>query len=201
MKPLKLNIQFFADDHTIGVDFRVNVDEAKKELKKLEKEVKANEHAWKRFTVETEDWDKSAEGLRDGVDKLTKKQESQTKVVENLKKQYELVKDRLGENDQWTANLNERYEKARLELAKTNDELKDYQKKLDNSTDETKDLEKASDDLNGKFTILKGTVSQLIADGIKKLATTTFEAAKQVVDMGISFESAFAGEIILRPSC
>lgn len=320
MKPLKLNIQFFADDNMIAVEFNVNIGKAQEALKVLKREVDENRYVWERYQIETENWEKTADGLSGGIEKLTDVQKKQTEVVENLKRQYELVKAHLGENDSWTRGLAASYEDSRKKLAKTNDAIKQYeeqlykvtngiktadeeikelgdeitvlsneikkgkiawedyadetkdwnktadglQEKVDNLTDKQKkqeeileklnkqyklaeehygenskeasnysvkieelkrelgkttnelkdyddklekarngtlDLEDASKNLDGKFTILKGTVANLISDGIKKLATETFEAAKQVLDMGVSFESAFAGEIILRPSC
>ena len=312
MKPLKLNIQFFADDHSIGVEFNVNISKAKEALKVLKREVDENRSIWERYKIETEGWEETANGLSGGIEKLTDVQKKQAEVVENLKKQYELVKDRLGENDSWTRGLAASYEDSRKKLSKTTAEIKQYeeqlnkvvngtktadeeikelgdeivvlsneikkgkiawedyadetkdwdktadglQKKIDNLTEkqkkqeeileklnkqleiaeeyygenskeasnysvkieelkrelgktsnelkdyddklkEAKDgtvyLEDASDDLKGKFTVLKGVISQLIADGIKKLASTAVDAAKQMVDAGISFESAFAG--------
>lgn len=201
MKPLKLNIQFFASDTRIGVEFDVNMAAAKKALQILNNEVKKSEYAWKAYAAETEDWEDTSEGLQKKVDALTDKQKKQKEIVENLSKQYKASEERYGENHKLTSRLAKDYEAAKYELAKTNTELKDYTKKLDDANDETDDLSKATDDLEGKFTVLKSTMSQLIADGLKKLASVAIDTAREMVNVGISFESSFAGETILRPSC
>jgi acylphosphatase len=193
MKPLKLNIQFFASDTRIGVEFDVNMAAAKKALQILNNEVKKSEYAWKAYAAETEDWEQTADGLRKKVDALTDKQEKQKKIVENLSQQYKASEERYGENHKLTSRLAKDYEAAKYELAKTTTELKDYTNKLDDANNETDDLGDATDSLEGKFTVLKGTLSNLIADGLKKLADVAIETAKEMINAGISFESSFAG--------
>lgn len=163
------------------------------EITVLKNEVKKGETAWKTYTTETKEWDKTADGLQKKVDNLTDKKKKQEDILEKLNKQYKLSEEYLGENSKETSEYAAKVEDAKLELSKTNEELKDYNKKLDDVKNGTVNLEDASEDLKGKFTVLKGVISQLIADGIKKLASTTIDAAKAMVDAGISFESSFAG--------
>ena len=114
--------------------------------------------------------------------------------IKELTDKYKKLESQEGDNKDSLKKLKREIDDCEAEYSQLTNELEEHKKQQKRSND-------VLDEANDRFTVLKGTVANLISDGIKKLADMTIEAAKQVVDMGISFESAFAGEIILRPSC
>ena len=86
--------------------------------------------------------------------------------------------------------------KTQAEVEKYSDELGGLEKAADEADDETKDLTDAVEDsgdaakkaANDGFTVLKGALADLVADGIRK----AIDGFKSLVKEGIDYESAFA---------
>ena len=86
--------------------------------------------------------------------------------------------------------------KTQAEVEKYSDELGGLEKAADEADDETKDLTDAVENsgdaakkaANDGFTVLKGALADLVADGIRK----AIDGFKSLVKEGIDYESAFA---------
>lgn len=100
---------------------------------------------------------------------LTSTIESQQKEVEELKEAYKMAVEQYGKNSDEAKSLAKEIKSLSSELADNKEEMQ----KLD---DAANDLDKSLDsidtaDLNDGFTVLGGTLSNLVASAIKKVAS------------------------------
>lgn len=95
---------------------------------------------------------------------------------------------------------NKKIAESEAELTKTNSELVKYEKTTDDAGDETKKLAEKEKEvaertqqLNDSFSSTNIVIANLVADGIKKLATELKDLSKEVVETGSGFEDAIKG--------
>ena len=166
----------------------------------LERTAKAEEENSKRAEVLKKQYQEAAKQfgenseeckkLQSALNAVEKEQEANAKGVEDLR--IKIL------NQQAT-------------VGRTEKEFRNYQKQLENVDSAAKQAEGAADDLNGSlkdvegsaenattsteklkegFTVVKGVIASLIAEGIKKLSSEFVDLAKQAVDFKAEFESA-----------
>ena len=147
---------------------------------------KQYQEAAKQFGENSEECKK----LQSALNAVEKEQESNAKGVEDLR--IKIL------NQQAT-------------VGRTEKEFRNYQKQLENVENVSKQAEGAADDLSGSlkdvegsaenattsteklkegFTVVKGVIASLIAEGIKKLSSEFVDLAKQAVNFKAEFESA-----------
>lgn len=147
---------------------------------------KQYQEAAKQFGENSEECKK----LQSALNAVEKEQESNAKGVEDLR--IKIL------NQQAT-------------VGRTEKEFRNYQKQLENVENISKQAEGAADDLSGSlkdvegsaenattsteklkegFTVVKGVIASLIAEGIKKLSSEFVDLAKQAVNFKAEFESA-----------
>lgn len=95
---------------------------------------------------------------------------------------------------------NKKIAESEAELTKTNSELTKYEKTADNAGDETKKLAEKEKEvaektqqMNDNFSSTNIVIANLVADGIKKLASGLKDLSKEVVETGSGFEDAIKG--------
>ena len=166
----------------------------------LERTAKAEEENSKRAEVLKKQYQEAAKQfgenseeckkLQSALNAVEKEQEANAKGVEDLR--IKIL------NQQAT-------------VGRTEKEFRNYQKQLENVDSAAKQAEGAADDLSGSlkdvegsaenattsteklkegFTVVKGVIASLIAEGIKKLSSEFVDLAKQAVDFKAEFESA-----------
>lgn len=166
----------------------------------LERTAKAEEENSKRAEVLKKQYQEAAKQfgenseeckkLQSALNAVEKEQESNAKGVEDLR--IKIL------NQQAT-------------VGRTEKEFRNYQKQLENVENISKQAEGAADDLSGSlkdvegsaenattsteklkegFTVVKGVIASLIAEGIKKLSSEFVDLAKQAVNFSAEFESA-----------
>ena len=166
----------------------------------LERTAKAEEENSKRAEVLKKQYQEAAKQfgenseeckkLQSALNAVEKEQEANAKGVEDLR--IKIL------NQQAT-------------VGRTEKEFRNYQKQLENVENISKQAEGAADDLSGSlkdvegsaenattsteklkegFTVVKGVIASLIAEGIKKLSSELVDLAKQAVDFSAEFESA-----------
>ena len=85
-------------------------------------------------------------------------------------------------------------EVSRLEGAmnKAEGEISKAQNAIDGLGDEMEDTSKATKTLSDGFTVVKGVIVNLITDAIKKLVSSLRDAAKYMMEAGMSFEASMS---------
>ena len=95
---------------------------------------------------------------------------------------------------------NKKIAESEAELTKTNSELVKYEKTTDDAGDETKKLAEKEKEvaektqqMNDNFSSTNIVIANLVADGIKKLASGLKDLSKEVVETGSGFEDSVKG--------
>lgn len=115
-----------------------------------------------------------------------RKLEEVGKEISVLTKEYKTLTAEQGKGSNEAEKL-----KAKIDSLK--DEYDDLAKEVLEAKKANGELDNSNEKLKEGFTVVKGVIANLITDGIKKLATSMVEAAREVYNAGATFESAFAG--------
>lgn len=195
-----ITIEIGAD--TVGLDKALKGVEsagrkASSELREIDKAMKGNEES-------AVLWEQKQKVLNTALDESKKKLKLLEEAQEQVNQQF---RDNAISEEQYRAFERET-EKARAEveklsgqLAETKDKVKSFGDQADNAAgevdqlgDESEEAGKQADSAaNGGFTVLKGALANLVADGIRKAGEELTEFATDVVKTGMSFESTMSG--------
>lgn len=186
-------------DTNSTVQFKADIAQLKAAMQQASRSVRLASSEFKAATAGLDDWSSSAEGLQAKVKQLDSTLQAQKKQVDLAREAWEKTKKVYGENsaeaDRAKMSLNN-YEAA---VAKTEKELNEYSEELkqaekygDNYTKSVENMEDAQQKASDGFTVMKGALANLIADGIQKAISALKDLAKEAIQVGMDFESAMS---------
>ena len=186
-------------DTTSTTQFKADISQLKSAMQAAQRQVRLASSEFQKASAGLDDWSSSATGLNAKVKQLNSTLEAQKKMVALANEEYEKTVKVYGENsaeaDRAKMKLNG-YEAA---VAKTEKQLNQYESELEdckNETgrfaDETDDLEDATQRASDGFTVMKGALANLVADGFRMAIDAAKEFAKQTLEVGMNFESAMS---------
>lgn len=186
-------------DNTSTVQFKADISQLKSAMQAAQRQVRLASSEFKAATAGLDDWSKSATGLQAKLKQLDTTLSAQKKQVELANEEYEKTVKLYGENsaeaDRAKMKLNG-YEaavaKTEKEIDQYNDELKKAEKYGDNYADSLDDMEAAQQKASEGFTVMKGALASLVADGIRLAIDGMKELAKQTLEAGMNFEQGMA---------
>lgn len=156
--------------------FKVDISDLKANMQAANKEIRLANAEFKAATASMDDWSTSADGLTAKIDQQQKTLKAQKTVLNSLEKQYEMVAEEQGENSKAATDLKIKILNQQAAVAKTEKSIDDYTKALDDVGKESKDASKSVDELTKEveeasegFSVMKGAMASLIADGIRGL--------------------------------
>lgn len=165
-KKSKAQIQFEAD--TSG--FTQGIKEADKSLVTLRKELNLNSAELKENADDVDLLAKRKEILQQESNETAKK-------IENLQNKLEAAKKSFGENSKEVYQLQNKildtqtaFQKIQNEITQTDSKLDKLENGLNETEQEMKQVDNATDDLGDGFTTLKGTMADLLANGIQAVS-------------------------------
>lgn len=202
----------------IGVD----ISALKKGINDAKRNIRLVDSEFKRAASSMKNWETSSNGLTAKLDQLSKKLESQKKILANQKIHYEEICRAQGENSIAAKELAIDINYQQMAINKTEREMDDYESALKNvrkaeemtakngkSVEENlKEIAKAADGAgedaekaaNGGFTVLKGVLANLAANaitaaiqGLKKLGAGAIDIGKQAVTAYAEYEQLAGG--------
>ena len=134
--------------------------------------------------------DKSTQNLSSQNEVLNKKIAEQEEKVSVLTKALAKAKTETGENSTTTKKWQTELNNAQAELNTLNKKVKDNETAMEQSADATeeldktlKDVEKSSKEASGGFTVMKGALANLVADGFRKAIDGAKEFASSMIDV------------------
>lgn len=186
-------------DTTSTTQFKADISQLKSAMQAAQRQVRLASSEFQKASAGLDDWSSSATGLNAKVKQLNSTLEAQKKMVALANEEYEKTVKVYGEGsaeaDRAKMKLNG-YEAA---VAKTEKQLNQYESELEdckNETgrfaDETDDLEDATQRASDGFTVMKGALANLVADGFRMAIDAAKEFAKQTLEVGMNFESAMS---------
>lgn len=179
----------------LGASFSIDVTSLKAGLATANKLIRESESEFKAAAAGMDDWSKSEDGLHKKLESLNTISDLQKKKVEALQKEYDkLIDEGLDPSSDKAIKLRTNINKETEALNKSKTEIKNTEKALDKLGTESDDekgklktLKDSTDKSTGGFTVMKGALSDLVADGIeaaisgfKRLATAAVDAYKEV---------------------
>lgn len=175
----------------VNLQTRINKETAT--LKENEAQLEKCTNSLKEMSGENQKIITASEKLRLEISK----QEEELKGLRNQYSDVVLTQGKSSDEARELASqmndLNKKLKDNKTTLYAVESASEDYVDALENANNESNNLNNQTQKLKDGFTTLKGVMANLIADGIKKMATELFNLGKEVITTGSSFESAFAG--------
>lgn len=179
--------------------FKADISNLRSQMQAAAREVRLANSEFKKATAGMDDWSHSADGLEAKIKQLNKVIDSQKKQVELARKELEKIKKEYGENsaeaDRAQIALN-RYEAAlassEKELAQYGKELEKAEKYGDGFNDALDEMDDAAQKASDGFSVMKGALASLVADGIRLAIDGIKELATETFRVGTSFEQEMA---------
>lgn len=186
-------------DTTSTTQFKADISQLKSAMQAAQRQVKLASSEFKKATAGLDDWSSSAEGLQAKIKQLNSTLQAQKKQAELANKEFEKTVKVYGKNsaeaDRAKMKLNG-YEtavaKTEKELDKYEQELKDCENATGRFADETEDLESATQSASDGFTVMKGALANLVADGFRMAISAAKDFAAATLEAGMNFEQGMA---------
>lgn len=176
--------------------FRADISQLKKEMQAASRAVRLASSEFKAATAGMDDWSSSADGLQAKLKQLNTTLDGQRKILELQKKELAATVAEYGENSAAADRVRIAINNQEAQIAKTEAQLKKYGDALGDTADDTLDLDNALEETvdssaraSEGFTVMKGILSNLAADAIKKVVSGLKDIAKETFKVGADYES------------
>lgn len=179
--------------------FKADISQLKAAMQEAARQVRLANSEFKAATSGMDKWSDSADGLSAKVKQLDSVLKAQKSQLSSLEQQYELVAKEQGENSKGAEELKIKINNQKAAIGKTEaaldkyeNELKDCEEGTGRFANELDDMDDASQKASDGFTVMKGALASLVADGIRMAIDGMKELAKETIQTGMNFESAMS---------
>ena len=186
-------------DTSSTTSFRADISQLRSAMQQAQKQVALANSEFKKATAGLDDWSHSAEGLQAKLKQLDSVLTAQKSKLELLKQEYEKTTKEYGENSAAAMRVKTAMNNQEAAIAKTekeidsyNDELKKAEKYGDGFEDSIEDMNAATTQASDGFTVLKGALASLVADGVRLAINAFKELGKETLEAGMNFEQGMA---------
>lgn len=186
-------------DTTSTTSFRADISQLKSAMQQAARQVKIANSEFKAATAGLDDWSKSATGLNAKLKQLDTTLGSQKKQLSLLEKELELTTKEYGENSAAADRVRVSINNQKAAISKTEKEISEYGKELknaekygDNFTDTIEDMNDATKEASDGFTVMKGALANLVADGVRLAVNAFKDFAKETITVGANFEQSMS---------
>ena len=195
-----------AKDTTSTIKYKADIAELKSGMQQAKTAIAGAKSEFDKSVESLDNWRKSSEGVEAKLKQLRTTLTQQNNVLNNYRDQLARTEEQYGENSIEAEQLREKIEKQKSTISKTNSEIKKYENSLKDvknaealaekegiSLDEAfkklkssaRDAGKSAESASGGFTVMKGALASLVADGIKS-------AIGALKDFAMESEEAFS---------
>lgn len=179
--------------------FKADISSLRSQMQAAAREVRLANSEFKKATAGMDDWSHSADGLEAKIKQLNKVIDSQKKQVELARKELEKIKKEYGENSAEAERAQISLNKYEAALASSEKELTQYGKELekaekygDGFNDALDEMDDAAQKASDGFSVMKGALASLVADGIRLAIDGIKELAEETFKVGSNFEQEMA---------
>lgn len=170
--------------------FKVDISQLKSGMQQAKTAIAGAKAEFDKSAEGLDNWRKSSEGVEAKLKQLRTTLSAQNDVLNNYRKQLVLTEEQYGENSVQAEQLRTKIEQQKSTISKTKSEINKYENSLKEVSqaealaekegisvdDALKKIKKSADDAgdsaegaSGGFTIMKGALASLVADGIKQV--------------------------------
>lgn len=175
--------------------FKADISQLKSAMQQAQREVKLANAQFKAASSSMDDWSKSTEGLQAKLKQLNSVQEAQKKQLRILNDELKLTIQEYGEGSAEADNLRIRIANQEAALNTTTKEINKYTgeldsagKEMDQLGDEALETDKDIDKMSDGFTVAKGALADLVAEGIKAAISALKDLAKYAMEAYKEFD-------------
>ena len=174
----KDTVKRVGENSTAAHDLKIKIEDQRATIVKTETSIK-------KYNAQLDDMKVKEAEANSASGKLKKTIEDQEKAVSDLKKEYANAVIQYGEHSKEAKNLAKQIKDLSGELADNKQKLDDAEKSADEFDKSIEDAgASARDAANGGFTVLKGAMANLVAQGISKAIEGLKQLASKVVEVG-----------------
>lgn len=164
----------------IGIAMDLDVTDLKAGLQETKRQITTANKEFAAATSGMDDWTKSSAGLSAKLEQLDKVLKNQKRNVAGIEEELKKAKEQYGENSEQVRRLTDKLLDAQTAVGRTEKAHRKYTTQLKNVeeaereagdaagklTRELKETDDATEQLQGGFTVLKGAIAGLVANGI-----------------------------------
>ena len=195
------------DNERLGASFSIDVTQLKAGLAQANRLIRESKSEFKAAAAGLDDWSKSEEGLNAKLKSLNQIAGVQGEAVRALQREYDrLIDEGLDPTSAQAVKLRTDINNQQAAFNSTQAEIRKYNGQLDSLTGETDDASEAADDLedsvtnagnaaedaSGGFTIMKGALASLVADGINKAVDGLKSFVSGAIEAGSNFDASMS---------
>ena len=172
--------------------FKADISQLKAQMQAAARQVKLANSEFKAATAGMKDWKSSADGLEAKLKQLNTVLTAQKSQLSILESELKKTVEEYGENSSAADNLKIRINNQKAAIANTEAQLEDYNQELkdcqdgtgkfadelEDADDSIEDTTEATEKMSDGFTVAKGVMANLIAEGIKACVSALKDLAE-----------------------
>lgn len=170
-------------------DLYIKMNNLKGEIGRTEAQMGKYSTKLEEVRKEQEETANAAEETENAYEKLKKTISKQEEELDQLKKAYSAVALEQGENSEEARSLASQIQRLSAELSDNEAELKDAEKAADKLTSSLSNMDDAAEEAENGFTVMKGALASLIADGIRAAVDGFKELLTASSEAGANFQA------------
>lgn len=186
-------------DTSSTTSFKADISQLKAAMQQAQRSVKLATSEFKAATAGMDDWSSSADGLKAKLKQLDTTLNAQKTQLGLLEQEYEKTTKEYGENSAAADRVRIAMNNQKAAIAKTESQIESYNHELDDVENNTKEYEDALESLEAQvnsssngFTVMKGALANLVADGIRMAISAVKDLGKEMLEVGMTFESSMS---------
>lgn len=161
-------------------------------INKTEKDIRNYNTAMDELEQAQKEAEAAAKKQVTAYDALQNTIDEQESTLQGLKREYANVVLSQGENSSSAKKLAKNIDELSSELADNKKRMADADKAADDLDKSLVDLDDAAGDAGGGFTILKGALANLVADGIRNAIQAMKDFVSETINVGKEFDSSMS---------
>ena len=184
---------------TSTTTFKADISQLKAAMQQAGRSVKLAASEFKAATAGMDDWTQSAEGLQAKLKQLKTTLGAQKSQLGLLEEQLEKTEKEYGKNSAAADRVRMSINNQKAAIAKTEKEIGNYSEELqkaekygDNFSDTIDEMDSASAKASDGFTVMKGALANLVADGIRMAIDGFKELITDTIEVGKTFEKSMS---------
>ena len=189
---LEATVKAYGENSAAADRVRIKINEQKAAIANTEKQLDTYE---KKLSEISDSMDDAADGSQkylSASDKLKGSISEQEDKLETLKKRYsDLVLEGKGLSEE-AENTAKEIQELSSELQENKSKLEEADRAADEFDDSLDDMDEAADKAADGFTVMKGALADLLADGIRETINALKDLAKETFEVGSNFEAAMS---------
>lgn len=186
-------------DTSSTTSFKADISQLKAAMQQAQRSVRLATSEFKAATAGMDDWSSSATGLQAKLKQLDTTLKAQKTQLSLLEQEYEKTTEEYGENSAAADRVRIAINNQKAAIAKTESQIESYSRELDDVENNTREYEDALEDLESQvnsssngFTVMKGALANLVADGIRLAISAAKDLTKEMLQVGMTFESSMS---------